>query len=333
MMSRDSLTEADLKLLLANMTRGKDVSPDGVKKHTGYGAGGGGAVTERHSANILLDGTMVKSSTRTFSGDQPKTGGTMRTLHRVIGLILLATMTACGSSGGDSSPPSTTAPNTAEGLWQGNSDTHRVIRTVVREDGTFLVFYSAVGASLHDHLSGMVVGDGTSVDGTFTSTNARDFNLEGFGVLDSTIAARYVARQSLDGQIVYDPATVVTFMSTFNPAFDVPSTLAEVAGVYEGQGGSVSVFFPALLSTTTVSISEHGEVAGRDVIGCAFSGQVTPHGSTFDLAVQFAVRFCQYPDQRFVGVMVLERSTHRLIAGALLNRNTAVLFEGERSSP
>jgi len=251
----------------------------------------------------------------------------MRTIPRICGLILLATMTACGGSGGDSPPPTTSASGTAEGIWQGRSSTTRTIRSVVREDGLYLVWYSPAGYI--PLVAGLVQGTGQSVNGVFTSADARDFNLEGHGVLRSQIDGTYVARQSLNGQITYDPVTVTTFTSTFDPASETTMTLAEVAGTYEGQGGSVSVWFPATTHQTTVTISGQGVVTGHDTNGCAFHGQVTPHGSTFDLMLQFAVPFCQYPDLIFSGAVLLDVSTHRLLAGAVLDRSAAVVFEGD----
>ena len=59
MKSRQVITEQDLLKYNANMQRIK-LSRDGVKEHTGAGAGGGGAVAERRAS-----GTAVKSSART----------------------------------------------------------------------------------------------------------------------------------------------------------------------------------------------------------------------------------------------------------------------------
>lgn len=78
-------------------------------------------------------------------------------------------------------------------------------------------------------------GNGTSNNSTFTSTNAKDFNIEGLVVLNTTISASYVERQYLGGSIAYAGLGGTTFTTTFDPANNTTPSLAGLAGIYTGQ--------------------------------------------------------------------------------------------------
>jgi len=94
----------------------------------------------------------------------------------------------CGGGGGyserhPSSLPQPTAPS-AEGLWTGTTPTHRTIRGLVLDDGSYWVFYTAI--SNPNVLAGLLLGTGTSYSSSFGSSNTRDFNLEEAGVHAAT---------------------------------------------------------------------------------------------------------------------------------------------------
>ena len=89
-------------------------------------------------------------------------------------LLFTLLLTACSSGGGDSAAPVVPA-GTAEGLWTGMM-AGRTVNGAVLDDGTYWFLYSAVGNSAL--MAGTLQGNGSSLNGTFTSSNGLDFSNE-----------------------------------------------------------------------------------------------------------------------------------------------------------
>jgi hypothetical protein len=196
----------------------------------------------------------------------------------------------------------------------------------VLDDGTYFFFYSVpVNPNV---IAGVVQGNGTSNNGSFTSANARDFNLEGLGVLSATIAASYIVRQSLNGSITYPGPSVATFTSIFDPAYDTTPSLASLAGTYTGQAGSVGG-----VQSATVTVAANGVFTGVEADGCSFTGTATPRGrgNIFDQSVTFGGAPCEFAGSTLVGIAYLDVPNHRLYGAApASNRTNAVIFSGTR---
>ena len=71
----------------------------------------------------------------------------------------------------------------------------RDITAFVLNDGTYWVFYSGVRFANHE-THGFIRGTGTSSGGSFSSSNAKDYNFMGLGKNDATVSASYRAKQS-----------------------------------------------------------------------------------------------------------------------------------------
>lgn len=179
-------------------------------------------------------------------------------------------------------PPPPPPAGTAEGLYLGTTSTNRTVNGIVLDDGTFYVLYSTVASPVV--IGGIVQGSGTSNNGSFSSTNARDFNLEGLGVLNATVSASYNARQSLNGLVSYASGGTTTFTSTFNAAYDTTPSLAAVAGTFTGQ-----VAFSQGVENATVTISPNGMLSGTGASGCTVSGNVATRsrGNVYNLILAF----------------------------------------------
>ncbi|MEP6934222.1 MAG: hypothetical protein ABI988_09825 [Nitrospirota bacterium] len=97
-------------------------------------------------------------------------------------------------AGGCSGESTTSAPTSgsAEGLWSGSTNTNRTIVGVVLDDGTYYLLYSV--AANPNQIAGVVQGTGISNNGSFNSEHAKDFNMEGLGVLNATVSASYALR-------------------------------------------------------------------------------------------------------------------------------------------
>ena len=234
----------------------------------------------------------------------------------------------CGGGGGGGSGSSTPAPvTTAEGMWTGTTSTSRTVNGFVLDDGTYWVLYSVANNS--NIIAGGVQGSSTSNNGNFTSANARDFNLEGLGILTATISGSYFVKQSLNGLINYPTLSQnVTFTSTYNASYDTTPSLASLAGVYTGSGAVVGG-----TETATLTITAGGGITGSGVSGCQFSGTATPRskGNVFNISITFGGGVCSNGTNTVTGIGYYD-STLKRLWGASLNaaRDNGFIFVGTK---
>ena len=229
----------------------------------------------------------------------------------------------CGGGGGDSDQQQPAATS-AEGLYTGLTSTGRNITGLVLDDGTYYVLYSPVGNSTA--IAGVVQGTGTSSAGTFSSSNARDFNLEGLGVLAATVSASYVAKQSFNGTVAYGAAGNTSFSSTYDVGYEAAPSLAALAGTFTGQVAS-----SAGNENAAVTISVGGAISGSGASGCSLSGSVAPRarGNAFNVSLTFGGAPCLFANQTLIGIAYFNATT-KVLYSALpnANRTDGVLFVG-----
>jgi hypothetical protein len=248
-------------------------------------------------------------------------------LASILGTAFVLTVGGCGSeSESNPAPPLATPSSSAEGLYSGSTNTNRTLTAVVLDDGTHYFFYSAPANPTL--IAGVVQGNGTSNSGSFTSANARDFNIEGLGVLSATITASYAARQSLSGSITSPGASDTTFTSTFDPAYDTTPSLASLAGTYTGQAGSAGG-----VQSATVTVASNGVFTGVEADGCSFTGTASPRvrGNIFDQNVTFGGAPCEFSGSTLVGIAYLDVPNRQLYGAApASDRTNAVIFSGTK---
>jgi hypothetical protein len=206
----------------------------------------------------------------------------------------------------------------------GTTHTNRALTGVVLEDGTFYVLYSVIGDPAL--IAGVIQGNGTSNNGSFSSTNARDFNLEGLGVLVATVSASYDTRRSLNGTVAYAAGGPVTFTSTFDAAYDATPSLAQLAGAFSGQ-----VALSQGVENANVNVSSTGSLSGVGTSGCTVTGSVTPRtrGNVFNVTLGFGGPPCFFANQTLTGIAYFDSARKRLYAAAPnANRMDGVLFVG-----
>ena len=243
----------------------------------------------------------------------------------VLGASIAATLviSGCGGGGGDSGSPSTASA--AQGLWIGTTATNRTVTGLVFSDGTYYVLYSPVGNPTA--IAGVVQGSGTTAPSTFSSSNARDFNLEGLGVLPATVTANYTAKQTFNGTVAYTAGGTTSFTTTYNSTYEAAPSLANVAGTYTGQ-----VALSIGVQSATVTVSSAGAISGGGN-GCALTGTATPRsdGNAYTLSITFGASPCFFANQTFTGVAYYNSVTKRLY-GAAPNaaRTDGVLFVGTK---
>jgi hypothetical protein len=239
----------------------------------------------------------------------------------ISGVLALA---ACGGGGTGSTVPMPPAPG-AQGLWNGSTNTSRSMMSIVLDDGSYWVLYSVPHVSAL--MAGFVQGTATSLNGSFSSSDAMDFNFEGQGINSGTLLANYVIKQTFNGTLSYlNPNPAFSFTSTYNADYDqAPSALA-IAGTYTGIASTTSSN-----ELTTIMVSSMGIVAGTGTGGCQFFGTAVPRAKSnlYDLTVVFSGGVCSSGTSAVAGVGYYDASAKSLHLAALnKSRTNALSFAG-----
>jgi hypothetical protein len=220
--------------------------------------------------------------------------------------------------------PPVGSPNASPaGLWKGSTSTGRTVNGLVFADGSYYILYSAVGnATL---LGGVVQGTGSTSGTSFSSSNARDFNVEGYGVAAATVAGTVVTRSSFGGTVVYPSASTLVFNSSYSSQFELVPTLAAVAGNYTGQ-----VAFSAGVQSIALNLSTTGVISSTSN-GCTLSGSATPRsdGNAYVLSLRFGPAPCFFSNQTLTGLAYYDAAAKRVYAAAPnAARTDGVVFLG-----
>lgn len=242
-----------------------------------------------------------------------------QSIVRILGVLLL-------SAGGCGEPLPVTPPATsAEGLWSGATNTNRTLTFPVLEDGTYYLFYSAVGNP--NQIGGVIQGTGNAGTGTFVSANTKDYAMGG-NVQDATISGTYGTRQFLNGSVAYSGGGTLAFTSSYNTAYDTTPILASLAGVYQVQAGRSGGAQPA-----TITVLADGTYTGAEQNGCQFSGRATPRtrGNIFDHSIIYGGAPCFFAGSTLAGIWYFDLTTRRLYAAAPTGTRTdAVILFGTK---
>ena len=238
---------------------------------------------------------------------------------------IAAILAACGGGGG--SAPSVPLPTSSvpEGMWSGTTSSNRSFTGFVLDNGVFWFLYSVQG-NIND-IAGAVQGTGTSLNGSFTSTNAKDFNLEGLGILDAIVSGSYVLKQSLNGNVSYPTLSQnISFVSSYDTNYDLTPSLAALAGNYTG-----SAVVVAGRESVTLAVTATGAITGSGVSGCQFTGTAAPRpkGNVYDISVTFGGGVCSNGSDTVTGIGYFDAATKRLRATALNSaRTNGFIFAG-----
>jgi hypothetical protein len=242
--------------------------------------------------------------------------------------VLSSVLSACGGGGGGGAAPlPPPPPSTAEGLWTGSTNTGRALTALVLDDGSYFVFYSAVSSA--SVIAGALQGTGTALNGSFSSSDGKDFSLEGMGVQPIVISATYVARTSLNGTVTYtNPTRATSFTTMYDTSYDGMPTLAALAGTYTGVTGT-----SAGTEAAVVNIDMGGAVNAIASSGCVFRGTAAPraHGNVYNISITFNAARCALPSATLTGIVYLDIVSKRLYAAAPNSARTdGVVFLGVR---
>jgi len=227
-----------------------------------------------------------------------------------------------GADGDDATPPVAANDSAASaGLWQGTTSNNRTAYAVLLSSGTYWVIYTVAGDPTL--IAGVTEGTATSIGGTFTSTDARDFNLEGLGVSSASVTGRYVPQESLSGTIRY-PSQTIQFSATYVRA--PAASLAQVAGTYDGVSATMNGS-----EATTVTVNANGAFTGSTAGGCHFTGTAKPRTevAVFDVSVTFGGGACVGGTSTVTGIAFYDIATRKLFtAGVDATRSKVFLGLG-----
>jgi hypothetical protein len=246
-------------------------------------------------------GTMMKPNT-TF-------------MIKAIAMSWLLILTACGGGGGTAAG----AVAGPQGLWDGNTSTSRSVKGIVLEDGTFWLLYSVPNFSAL--MAGFVQGTDTSLDGSFSSLDAIDFNFSGQGINNAVVSASYITKQSFNGSVSYPKQNApLTFTSSYNADYDQLPSLTGVAGNYLGL---VSV--ASSNEAVTLLISAQGVVAGTGATtGCQYGGLIGPRkkGNLYDVSLAISGGACATGTNAVTGIGYFDASSKSLYLAAINKSRT-----------
>ncbi|RYF55297.1 MAG: hypothetical protein EOO27_21465 [Comamonadaceae bacterium] len=257
------------------------------------------------------------------------------TMNIKLGLLTAATllMTACGGGGGGGDtevPAPAPVVKKADGLWTGTTGTGRSMNALVLDDGNYWVIYSAANNSAV--VAGAVHGTFTGDNGSFKSSDGKDFNFEGLGVLPlSSVAGTYDPKKTFNGQLNYTTAAgSVPFNATYNVAYDKAATQSAISGSYTGVTAT-----NAGTERVTFTVSSTGTLSGTGASGCSFTGSVTPKTGVgaYKVTVTYRGGVCVAGTSTQTGAAYFDTPTSRLFAAGLnTSRSDGFLFVGDKAS-
>ena len=257
-------------------------------------------------------------------------------IRTMLSVLTVSALAACGGGGdGDGSGDQGAGDGgaapvaTAEGFYTGSSSNGRSLSGVVLDDGRYWLMYAPSGNS--SAIAGVVQGNSTANGGTFASGDGRDFNFEGDGMADLTVAGSHVARQSISGNLTYKGTTQpYAFTVAYDASYAQPVTLAAIAGSYAGAAGTL---FENEAASFTVSAS--GAISGMGASGCRFTGTVAPRGTVavYNLTLSFLGGVCEQGTSTLSGVAYTDPKTKQLFGVALnAQRSNGALFVGQKTT-
>lgn len=219
-----------------------------------------------------------------------------------VGLLLCALLAIAGCGGdGDGGNAPFQPGTTAEGVYAGTltGSASDAFNLLVLETGEYWVLFGTQTASSL-LVAGFGQGTGTSVSGTFTSTDFRDFTV--VPVAAGRVDAVYNrSGSSIRGSVTFAGSSVGFSGGAIAGSlydYDIPASLATISGNWSltdlaGQAVSLSIASTGAFTATSA--------------GCVFTGSVTPRPSgknVFNVALTFGSAPCVLAGQSAAGIAV-----------------------------
>lgn len=224
-----------------------------------------------------------------------------------IGSLVVAALAGCSDGGGSSAQlsgdgtvnPPAGGSTGLQGAYYGTTANNIAFDTLVLDGGRFYVLYGQrVGDALA--VSGFIEGSGTSNNGSFSSTDARDFS-DGTNT-PATISISYGTGTGLTGSIFINGATTATDTFSALPVtsgydYATAAKLTDISGNWT-LTAVTGEQVPLTIDGTNGNLN-------ASVNGCTISGTVTPRTSgrnVFDVSLTFGNETaCTRPNETATG--------------------------------
>jgi hypothetical protein len=213
------------------------------------------------------------------------------------------------------------------GTLLGTSSTSRSLITVIQQlfpGDVAWIIYSSSGNS--GSVAGFIQAPESSIGGSLTSSNAKDFNFESNHLDNDTISASYAPHGAFSGLIMNTSTNQnVTFTTNFSAVSDVRLFVPDIVGSYAG-----SASFFGLTETASMTIAASGGITGTTARGCHFTGTVAPSGENyFTVSLSFVSTGCQGGLGALSGIGYYDANAHKLYTPAVdSQRTTGFIFVG-----
>lgn len=255
-----------------------------------------------------------------------------RLLRTGMSVLMAAALVACGGGGGGGSGGG--APPDPQGGFSGTATRVGVPGSVdfdllVLDDGTYYGFVgSDVPGAPDVEITAMLQGQGTVTGNVFTATNGREFQFGAFDTLAGPDMPFYTAR--VDHAVSASISAIgaadssfgrLTYSAAFQPAYNTPVPLADVAGNYIGSTRRLAGD-QAIAATITAG----GALTAVSGV-CSITGSLVqrPGGRrVFDLVVNYTAPTCALTGFSFTGVAFNSSPTNLILAGVLPDRSDAL---------
>ena len=214
-------------------------------------------------------------------------------------VLLSILVTACGGGGSTGSNTTQVPSLSAEGVYEGTISNGKIHNTLVLENDQFYTLYGTAISGGGIAVTGFLQGTGKSNNGSFSSSDLKDFFANGT-VVSGSLNASYVAKTNLSGTAT-EGNTTVTFTGT-SPlknslyVYDSAANPADINGAWsltDLQGTPVAL-----------NITASGTLTGSSG-GCSFNGTIKPRASgknVFDVAIVFGASPCRLAGQSASGI-------------------------------
>lgn len=234
---------------------------------------------------------------------------------KLLPLILISMLLgACGGgggggSGGNNNTPPPVVAASAEGVYNGQltgGNSKEFTSLVLENDEIWTIFGTTTNNVFI--VSGFLQGSGTSNNGSFTSSDAKDFGVA--PAISSPVTATYNSVTKTITGVVVEGAATVTFsgaQSTSSPyQYSTPAQLSTISGLWS----ATTLAHEAL----DIQVSANGMFAAASALGCGFSGTILPRASgknVFDVSLTFGGAPCILPGQSGSGIAI----AYKLVSG------------------
>lgn len=149
-------------------------------------------------------------------------------------------------------PTPVAAANNPQGVWTGTTSHGRTVWGVIRVDGAYWFLYSAIGDP--SNLGGAIQGTSVIQGDTLSSIDTFDYSMDEGTILQATLAAQFIEKQSVTGTMTLTTGESVTFTLAYQAHIvDSVTDIRQAAGTYPGTATS-SIRPPGVITMAPVPL-------------------------------------------------------------------------------